>query len=156
MAVSVDFLSHQKIIRFGVLVFCLVCPLFIAVFPQYTGRDVSEGIIDMLPEILIYRMVLWMGKWTDQGVRPAGQRQSKERAERDSWSCLDLLSRTRKWSLSCRNSPERGQQEGPFFWKWLAGTWHHWMHSFFNLMVSSIEIKLQTKKKYRCKSWMIV
>ena len=43
----------------------------------------------ILQRIRNSRMVLWKSKLTDQGVRPVWQRQSRARAERDSWSCSD-------------------------------------------------------------------
>ena len=39
----------------------------------------------------IYQMVPSTGRLTDQGVRPARQRQSTEKAERESWSHSDRL-----------------------------------------------------------------
>ena len=46
------------------------------------------------------------GKLSDQGARPALKRQSRERAERDSLSCLDQLSLTRNWPLQCKDNLE--------------------------------------------------
>ena len=43
------------------------------------------------------RMVVWKGKLTGQGGRSVWQRQSRARADRDSWSCLDWLGRTKIW-----------------------------------------------------------
>ena len=57
------------------------------------------------------RMVLWKRKLTDQGRRPVWQRQSRARAERDSKSCSDWLSRTKNWPLPCRDSSQREQRE---------------------------------------------
>ena len=53
-----------------------------------------------------------------QGVGPGGQRESRERAERGSRSCLDWLIRTRNWPLPYRDSQDRDQIENPglFFW----------------------------------------
>ena len=44
----------------------------------------------------IYRMVQWIGKIPDQGVRPAWHRQSKEKTERGCRSCLDWWSRKKE------------------------------------------------------------
>ena len=41
------------------------------------------------------------------------QRQSLEGAERDSWSCLGMVSRNREWGLLCRDKPEQEQREDP-------------------------------------------
>ena len=69
--------------------------------------------LDLLPRARKYGMVLLKRRTTDQGVGPAGQRQSRARAERGSRSCLDWMSRTKNWPLSCRDSPERTQTSGP-------------------------------------------
>ena len=81
----------------------------------------------------IFGRVLLKKKVTDQEVRPVGQRQSRARAERDSWSCSDLLSRTKNWPLPCRDSPEKAQREIPgLIWDQIPGlVWeqdHNKMH----------------------------
>ena len=49
----------------------------------------------------------------DQGLAPALQTQSSERAERDSWSCFGMVSRNREWCLLGRDKPEQEQGEVP-------------------------------------------
>ena len=46
---------------------------------------------------MLFGMVLVKRRVADQGVGPAGQGQSRARAERDSWSCSQWLSSTRNW-----------------------------------------------------------
>ena len=49
----------------------------------------------------------------DQELAPALQRQAREGAERDSWSCLGMVSRNREWGLLGRDKPEQEQREVP-------------------------------------------
>ena len=106
------------------------------------------------------RMVQWKGKLTDQGVRPVWQRQSRARAERDSWSCLDWLSRSKNWSLPCRDSPEREQREIPgSVWEQFPGL--DWEQDLIEMYILYIWRCIWFKEKYkirlcRCKWWMAV
>ena len=50
---------------------------------------------------------------TDREEAPAWQRQYGQGAERDSWSCLGMVSRNREWGLLGRDKPEQEQREVP-------------------------------------------
>ena len=45
----------------------------------------------------------------DREEAPAWQRQSGQGAERDSWSCLGMVSRNREWGLLGRDKSEQEQ-----------------------------------------------
>ena len=92
--------------------FSPVCTLYSGVKPAIRSLlrapTVTRNMI--LQRFRNTRMVLGTGELTDQGVRPVWQRQSRARAERYSWSCLD---RTQNWPLPCRDSPEMKERQIP-------------------------------------------
>ena len=107
---------------------CCPCPIQRSKVPRKQGNMIYRyaGFTEQSCE--------W-GKLGDEAVRPAWQRQSKERSERDSLSCLDWLSRTKNWSLSCRDSQGREQREIPLLvWELLAGTEHHTKEFFYTIL----------------------
>ena len=57
-------------------------------------------------------MFLWTRKLTNHEVRPARQRQSKKRAKRDSWSCLDWLKQDQELDPRLAETVHRGSREG--------------------------------------------
>ena len=103
----------------------------------------------ILQRIRNNRMVLWKGKLTDQGLRHVWQRQSRARAERDSWFCLNWLSWTKNWPLSCRESPEQREIPG-LGWEHILGLVRKQdlieMHLFFTFQG---EFYLKKNKNWR-------
>ena len=49
----------------------------------------------------------------DQELAAALQRQSREGAERDSWSFLGMISRNKEWGLLGRDKPDQEHREVP-------------------------------------------